>query len=54
VSPRARQVRITARSGRSVVVTGIELRSTLGLRDTWFRVIERAMPPAAAERLAGS
>ena len=54
VSPRARQVRITARSGRSVVVSGIELRSTLGLRDTWFRVIERAMPPAAAERLVGS
>jgi hypothetical protein len=36
------------------VVSGIELRSALGLRDTWFRVIERAMPPAAAERLVGS
>ena len=35
------------------MVTGIELRSALGLRDTWFRVIERASA-RRGRRLVGS
>ena len=54
VSPRVRQARLTTRSGRSAVVSGIDMRSRLGLRDTWFRVIERKMTPAAAARLVGA
>ena len=53
VSPRVRIARFVARSGRSAEFTGIELRSTLGLRDSWFRVIRRTMPRSAAARLVG-
>jgi stage II sporulation protein D len=53
VSPRVRSARVTSRSGDSAVFTGIELRSTLGLRDSWFRVIRRTMPRSAADRLVG-
>ena len=53
VSPRVRNARFTTRSGRSAEFTGIELRSTLGLRDSWFRVIRRTMPRSAAARLVG-
>jgi stage II sporulation protein D len=53
VSPRVRSARFTARSGASAVVTGIQVRSTLGLRDSWFRVIRRTMPRSQADRLVG-
>jgi stage II sporulation protein D len=53
VSPRVRNARFTTRSGQSAVLAGIELRSTLGLRDSWFRVIERRMTRSAAARLVG-
>ena len=53
VSPLVRIARFVARSGRSAEFTGIELRSTLGLRDSWFRVIRRTMPRSAAARLVG-
>jgi stage II sporulation protein D len=53
VSPRVRQARFTSRSGRSATFTGIELRSTLGLRDSWFRVVKRQMPRSEAARLVG-
>ncbi|MET0817174.1 MAG: SpoIID/LytB domain-containing protein [Solirubrobacteraceae bacterium] len=53
VSPRVRNARFTTRSGQSAVLAGIELRSTLGVRDSWFRVIERRMTRSAAARLVG-
>jgi stage II sporulation protein D len=53
VSPRVRSARVTARSGDSAVFTGIQLRSALGLRDSWFRVTRRTMPRSAANRLVG-
>jgi stage II sporulation protein D len=37
-SPRVTRARVTTTSGRSVVLTGIELRARLGLPDTWFDV----------------
>jgi stage II sporulation protein D len=52
-SGRAKDVRFTTKSGQRSVRRGIELRSTLGLRDSWFRVTERKMTPAAAARLVG-
>jgi stage II sporulation protein D len=53
VSPRVRSARFTARSGESAVLTGIQVRSALGLRDSWFRVTRRTMPRSAADRLVG-
>jgi stage II sporulation protein D len=52
-SGRVRNARFTSRSGDRTVVSGIELRSVLGLRDSWFRVIERKLSPPAAARLVG-
>jgi stage II sporulation protein D len=54
VSPRVLDARLTTRSGRRTVVSGIALRSSLGLRDTWFRVVVRKMPRDAAARLVGA
>ncbi len=41
-SGRAVRVRFTTRAGRTAVRGGFELRNALGLRSSWFRVIERA------------
>jgi stage II sporulation protein D len=53
-SPRVRTARFTTRAGARNDVSGLELRSLLGLRDSWFRVIERRLPPAEAARLTGA
>ena len=52
-SPRVREARVTTRSGGQTVMTGTEIRSALGLRDTWFTVRERVVPAARAARLVG-
>jgi stage II sporulation protein D len=44
VSPRVREARVTTRSGRRATFSGTEIRSALGLRDTWFAVSERTAP----------
>lgn len=53
VSGRAVRVRFTDRTGRASVRRGIDLRTLLDLRDSWFRVVKRTMPRSAAERLVG-
>jgi stage II sporulation protein D len=45
VSPRVLEARVTTLSGRQTSISGASLRSTLGLRDTWFAVDKNA--PAA-------
>jgi stage II sporulation protein D len=44
VSPRAKRVRITSRSGAVKIMTGAEVRRALGLRDTWFFVKRTVRP----------
>jgi stage II sporulation protein D len=53
VSPRVREARVTTRSGRQAILSGTEIRSALGLRDTWFTVTDRVVPAAEAARLVG-
>jgi hypothetical protein len=53
VSPRVIDARITTESGSQTVVTGLTMRSELGLRDTWFTVAKRRLPVAQAARLVG-
>lgn len=45
---RARTVRLTFTGGRSVTVTGDQVRSTLGLRSDWFTPVQAAGTPQAA------
>lgn len=47
VSPRAKLVRITSRSGAVKIMRGSEIRSALGLRDTWFYVKRKVRAPTA-------
>ncbi len=42
VSPRVLEARVTTRSGRQTSMTGTQMRSELGLRDTWFSVLKDA------------
>ena len=52
-SPRVMSAAVTTRAGRRVVLTGTSMRSSLGLRDTWFEVARREVPAAEAARLVG-
>jgi SpoIID/LytB domain protein len=49
VSPRVMEARVTTRSGRQTTLTGSEIRSDLGLRDTWFDVA-KDVPGASVTR----
>ena len=42
VSPRVLEARVTTRSGSRTTLTGTSMRSSLGLRDTWFTVAKNA------------
>jgi SpoIID/LytB domain protein len=53
VSPRVIDARVTTASGSQTVVTGLTMRSELGLRDTWFTVAKRRLPAVQAARLVG-
>lgn len=53
VSPRVVDARVTTESGSQTVLTGITMRSQLGLRDTWFTVAKRQVSVAQAARLVG-
>lgn len=44
VSPRVLEARVTTRSGRTTSLSGTTMRSSLGLRDTWFTVTPNAAP----------
>ena len=48
VSPRVLEARVTTRSGRQTSFTGTQMRSELGLRDTWFSVVKDAPGVAVA------
>jgi stage II sporulation protein D len=50
-SPRVVDARLTTASGRRTVVGGWTMRSSLGLRDTWFSVTSQSLPAAEAARL---
>ncbi len=49
VSPRVLEARVTTSSGRKTTLTGTSMRSSLGLRDTWFTVARNA-PVATGNR----
>ena len=53
VSPRVIDARITTESGSQTVVSGLTMRSELGLRDTWFTVTKQQLPAVQAARLVG-
>jgi stage II sporulation protein D len=51
VSPRVIDARITTESGSQTVLSGLTMRSELGLRDTWFTVTRQQLPAVQAARL---
>ncbi len=52
VSPRVKLIRFTSRSGAVKEMRGTEVRSLLGLRDTWFTPRRRVRTPATLRLVA--